>query len=68
MCANVEDKAIGAIVWRRRWCGPSWRYNLAPEVRQTNTVISRQKSTEIDRNTNLYILVNNFDVSELAVS
>jgi hypothetical protein len=68
MCANVEDKAIGAIVRCRRWCGPSWRYNLAPEVRQANMVISRQELTEIDPNTNLYILVNNFDVSKLVVS
>jgi hypothetical protein len=33
-----------------------------------NTVISCQKSTESNCNTDLYMLVNNFDVSELAVS
>ena len=68
MCANAEEELLRASISASLMVRSKSEYNPALEERQANTVISCQKSTESNRNTHLYILVYNFDVSELAVS
>jgi hypothetical protein len=68
MCATAEEELFRVFILASSMGRSKLEYNPALEERQVNTVISCQKSTESNRNTDLYILVNNFDVSELAVS